>query len=138
MKNPPTQAFIVVICPSDANIFGNTCMPMSNAIIASCQTWKQCKYFVNLHTDPLRPLEPKDIFGRWSMDILQLPESKEGYRYILMCVESLTRWPEAIPPKDQSASTIVQALYREVFTRYGPPKTLLSDRGPNLSICKTV
>jgi len=65
------------------------------------------------------------------MDILQFPESKEGYRYILLCVESLTRWPEAIPLKDQSASTITQVLFREVFNRYGPPKTLLSDRGPN-------
>src|SRR6218665_991566 len=99
--------------------------------IASCQPCQQCKYPVNLRKAPLRPLEPKEIFGRWSMDILQLPESKEGYRYILLCVENLTSYPKAIPLKDQIASTIAQALYREIFTRYGPPETLLSDRGPN-------
>lgn len=99
--------------------------------IASCQNCQQCKYPVNLAKAPLRPLEPKEIFGRWSMDILKLPRSTEGFNYILLCVENLTRWPEAIPLKDQSAQTIAQALFREVFSRYGPPKTLLSDRGPN-------
>lgn len=99
--------------------------------IVSCQNCQQCKYPVNLNRAPLQPLEPKQIFGRWSVDILKLPRSKEGYNYILLCVESLTRWPEAIPLKDQSAQTIAQALFREIFTRYGPPKTLLSDRGPN-------
>lgn len=99
--------------------------------ITSCQNCQQCKYPVNLSRAPLRPLEPKQIFGRWAMDILKLPRSKEGFNYILLCVESLTRWPEAIPLKDQSATTIAQALFREIFSRYGPPKTLLSDRGPN-------
>jgi hypothetical protein len=65
------------------------------------------------------------------MDILKLPQSKEGYKYILLCVESLSRWPEAIPLKDQTAPSIARALYNEIFTRFGPPKTLLSDRGAN-------
>lgn len=99
--------------------------------IASCQNCQQCKYPVNLSKAPLRPLEPKQIFGRWAVDILKLPRSKEGYNYILLCVESLTRWPEAIPLKDQSALTIAQALFREIFSRFGCPKKLLSDRGPN-------
>lgn len=99
--------------------------------IMSCSLCQQCKYPLPLNKPPMTSLPIKQIFGRWHMDILQLPRSKEGYRYLLLCVESLTRFPEMVMLKDQTAQTIAEALYREIFTRYGPPETLLSDRGAN-------
>lgn len=99
--------------------------------ITSCRQCQECKYPVPLNKPPLTSLPIKQIFGRWHMDILKLPRSKEGYNYILLCVESLTRWPEMIMLKQQTAEAIAQALYREIFTRFGPPETLLSDRGAN-------
>ena len=99
--------------------------------IMSCSLCQQCKYPLPLNKPPMTSLPIKQIFGRWHMDILQLPKSREGFRYILLCVESLTRFPEMILLRDQSAQSIAEALYREIFTRYGPPETLLSDRGAN-------
>ena len=99
--------------------------------IISCLKCQECKFPLPLNKPPLTSLPIKQIFGRWHMDILQLPRSRDGYKYILLCVESLTRWPEAIMLKDQTARSIAEALYREIFSRYGGPHTLLSDRGPN-------
>ena len=67
------------------------------------------------------------------MDMLgPLTPSTEGYNYILVCTEWMSRWVEAIPLHNQEAATIAKALHKEIFCRYGAPRTLLSDRGRNL------
>jgi len=72
------------------------------------------------------------ICARWHIDIISgLPKTPEGYRYILLCVESLSRWPEAFPLKTQSAVEVADCLFNQVFTRYGCPEVLMSDRGTN-------
>ena len=55
----------------------------------------------------------------------------EGYEHILLCIDSSTRWSEAFPLKTQSAKETANVLYKELFTRYGAPKVLFSDRGRN-------
>ena len=44
---------------------------------------------------------------------------------------TFTRWPEAVPLKDQKAETVARALVEEVVSRHGVPAILLSDQGPN-------
>ena len=46
-------------------------------------------------------------------------------------VDSLSKWPEAFPLPNQEAVTIANTLYKEVFTRYGAIKSIVSDRGRN-------
>ena len=52
----------------------------------------------------------------------------EGYRYILTTVDMCTTFPEAIPLKDISTSTVAEALL-EIFSRVGLPNKIHSDRG---------
>lgn len=64
------------------------------------------------------------------MDILAgLPKTKEGYQYFLLVTDSLTHWSEAEPMRTQEATEVGYLLYKEIFTRYGAPRTLVSDRG---------
>lgn len=66
------------------------------------------------------------------MDILgPLQPTPEGYKYILLVDDIFSRWPEAFPFKSQEAVEIAMTLYREIFTRYGAPHVLVSDRGQN-------
>jgi transposase InsO family protein len=57
--------------------------------------------------------------------------SKEGYRYLLTCIDHFTKWPEAIPLRDQEAPTIARILVNNIFSRHGVYNTVLSDRGRN-------
>jgi len=52
----------------------------------------------------------------------------EGYRYILTTIDMCTRFLEAVPLKDISASTVAEALL-EIFSRVGLPYKIHSDRG---------
>ena len=45
---------------------------------------------------PLHPIPPDDVFARWHMDILgPLKTTKDGYQYILLFVDSFSKWCEA-------------------------------------------
>lgn len=80
----------------------------------------------------MNPLTIAKRFERWHIDILgPLYKTKEGFEYILLCVDAGTRWVEAFPLKTQSALETAKVLYREIFSRYGAPKVLFSDRGRN-------
>lgn len=81
---------------------------------------------------PMNPLPIAKRFERWYIDILgPLFKTKEGCEYILLCVDAGTRWVEAFPLKSQTAVETARVLYKEIFTRYGAPKVLFSDRGRN-------
>lgn len=67
----------------------------------------------------------------YGYSLVIMPESREGYKYILVVIESLSRWVEFIPLKDQTATTVATALYREIITRYGSPRVLVSGRVQN-------
>ena len=58
-----------------------------------------------------------------------LNPSSKGNTYILTAKDCFTRWLEAIPTKSTSTATVVTALTREVFSRWGFPTHLHSDRG---------
>jgi len=72
---------------------------------------------------------PLDIVA---IDILSgLPTSTEGLKYILVATDYFTKWSEAYALPDQEAATCMNALYNNLFARFGLPRQLHSDQGPN-------
>ncbi len=95
----------------------------------TCGECQKAKRNQSTTRSPLKPIPPAPLFGRVHMDILKLSKSKDNYSYLLVVVDSFSRWPEAIPLQKEDAATVAEALYTHVFTRYGAIKSLVSDRG---------
>ena len=66
------------------------------------------------------------------VDILGPLPSSEGYRYLLTIIDRNTRWPEAIPLRQQTADACTSGLISWV-SRFGVPETIVSDRGANFT-----
>ena len=84
---------------------------------------------VPLHPLPMAP-EPR-IFQRWHMDFFGPIKSKSKYKYLLMMTDSFSHFPEIIPMEDTSAEHVAFVLYKEIFSRYGAPRELITDRAQN-------
>ncbi|CAM4563802.1 unnamed protein product [Caretta caretta] len=59
----------------------------------------------------------------------KLPRSKEGFRYLLVIIDSFSGWVEAFPTRDNSARIAAKKLFSEVVCRYGTPEIIDSDNG---------
>uniref|UniRef100_A0A1X7T4R5 Integrase catalytic domain-containing protein n=1 Tax=Amphimedon queenslandica TaxID=400682 RepID=A0A1X7T4R5_AMPQE len=72
---------------------------------------------------------PFQIFG---VDILELPVTQRGNRYVIVFQDFLTKWPMVFPAPDQKANRIARLVAEEILPLFGVPECLLSDRGTNL------
>ena len=80
---------------------------------------------------PMMPIPVKGPFHRVAVDVLQLPLTSSGNRYVVVFMDYLTKWVEAFPTPDQQATTIATLLIEHIICRHGVPEELLSDRGTN-------
>ena len=82
---------------------------------------------------PLGSLQSGAFLERLDIDLVTgLPPSEpEGYRYVLTCIDSFTRFVFAFPLKTQEATEIVRILMDQVVCVFGIPKSIHSDKGKN-------
>jgi len=57
------------------------------------------------------------------------PRSSKSNQYILTLVDHFSKWAEAIPLRNHTATTVARALVTHVFSKFGAPLQLLTDRG---------
>ena len=57
------------------------------------------------------------------------PRSSRSNQYILTLIDHFSKWAEAIPLRNHTAPTVARALMIHVFSKFGAPLQLLTDRG---------
>ena len=98
--------------------------------VASCALCQKTKTSPHRKKAPLKPLEVVEPFGRVHMDFVgPLPQTNNGFRHILVVVDSTTLYVEAFPTKSTTAEEVAEILYKEIIARYGVMRELLSDQG---------
>ena len=111
--------------------------PKLSADVAEfCRTCHTCQVVgkpqPSLKPAPLIPIPAFDEpFSRVLVDCVgPLPKIRSGHKYLLTIMDMSSRFPEAIPLRNITAKTVVEALV-QFFTRYGLPKEVQSDQGSN-------
>ncbi len=67
------------------------------------------------------PDRPWDVV---SIDLLQLSASHQGSRYLLVCVDHLSRYVVLAPVKDKSAKSVAHALITHLICPFSTPRVL--------------
>ena len=80
----------------------------------------------------LHPIVTERPFQILGVDIMELPITTRGNRYVIVFQDLFTKWPVVVPVPDQKAVRIAQILVEEIIPAFGVPEALLSDRGTNL------
>nr|CAN69105.1 hypothetical protein VITISV_000457 [Vitis vinifera] len=78
---------------------------------------------------PLNPILIVDLFYVWGIDFVGPFPMYFGYSYILVGVDYVSKWVEAIPCKHNDHRVVLKFLKENIFSRFGVPKAIISDGG---------
>lgn len=99
--------------------------------IRACAPCAQYKRGKPPKQGPLQTPVVGEVWARVSIDINgPHPRSRNGYRFMLTGIDSFSKWGFAIPLRHHDAVAVAGALVDKVFTVFGIPAQILSDRGP--------
>ena len=82
---------------------------------------------------PLQGILVVQIFDVWGIDFMGPFPSSFGNIYILLVVDYVSKWVEAIACPKNDAITVVRFIQRNILSRFGVPRTIISDEGSNFA-----
>ena len=78
---------------------------------------------------PLNPILVVDLFDVWGIDFMGPFPLSFGYIYILVGVDYVSKWVEAVPCRATDHRVVLKFLKENIFSRFGVPKAIISDGG---------
>ena len=78
---------------------------------------------------PLSPILPCELFDVWGIDFIGPFPPSFGYHYILVAVDYVSKWVEAIPARINDHRVVVNFIRENIFSRFGVPRVIISDGG---------
>ena len=78
---------------------------------------------------PLTNILEEELFDVWGIDFMGHFPSSYGYRYILLTMDYVSKWVEAIPTTTCDAKRVLSFIRRNIFSRFGTPRAVISDEG---------
>eukprot|EP00253_Pinus_taeda_P026715 PITA_26715 len=79
---------------------------------------------------PLHHIIAVGPFAKWGIDFITCnPHSTGGHAYIILVVDSFTKWVEAMPTFSADNKTAVIFVFNHIITRFGVPQAIITDHG---------
>ena len=106
----------------------------TQSYVRGCLT---CCQFQPSHPLNRAPLQGRGVSFPWShlqIDwIGPVPKSSRGNKYLLTVTCAFTKWVECLPASNDTAVTTAVLLLNHVFSRWGLPLSIDSDRGTHFT-----
>lgn len=80
---------------------------------------------------PLKPILEVKLFYVWEIDYMGPFPSSMGNKYILLAVDYMSKWIEAIVSPINNAKVVTRLFKNIIFPRFSTPKLAISDGGPH-------
>jgi transposase InsO family protein len=94
--------------------------------------YSQCQRHGNINTRDAMPQTSNlqiDIFDVWGIDFMEPFHNSKGYEYILVAIDYVSKWVEALPCRAADAMHSKTMFHEVIFPRYRVPRIVISDGG---------
>ena len=114
-----------------ARYFWDTMTVDTRNFIRSCHKCQQVNFsFINkgkqeLHNIPV----PSQVFSQIGIDIMHMPESPDGHKYVITAIDYLTKYVEMRALKTKTAIEVANFIYEELICQYGCSDIHITDQG---------
>ncbi|KAM2899054.1 hypothetical protein COP2_008518 [Malus domestica] len=97
-----------------------------------CATYDRCQRTCNLgprNQMPQTLILVVEIFDVWSIDFMGPFSSSNGFLYILLAVDYVSKWVEAKATKTNDSKVVSDFFKSNIFARFEIPRAIISDGG---------
>ncbi|KAL4379739.1 hypothetical protein GQ457_02G022960 [Hibiscus cannabinus] len=101
----------------------------AHAFAKACDRCQRTGNISRRNEMPLQNILEVELFDVWGIDFLGPFPSSHGDLYILLAVDYVSKWVEAIATPKNDAKTVMNFLHKNIFTRFGVSRALISDEG---------
>ncbi|KAL4297162.1 hypothetical protein GQ457_12G011620 [Hibiscus cannabinus] len=94
-----------------------------------CQQCDRCQRTGNIsrrNEMPLQNILEVELFDVWGIDFMGPFPSSFGNLYILLAVDYVSKWVEAIATTHNDAKTMQRFIKKNIFTRFGTPRVMIT------------
>ncbi|XP_050233798.1 uncharacterized protein LOC126682206 [Mercurialis annua] len=97
--------------------------------VMSCDRCQRMGNISKRNEMPLNNILEVELFDVWGIDFMGPFPSSYGNMYILVAVDYVSKWVEAIALPSNESKHVLNFLKKNIFTRFGVPRTIISDGG---------
>ncbi|XP_061356384.1 uncharacterized protein LOC133300814, partial [Gastrolobium bilobum] len=95
----------------------------------ACENCQRTGNISRRHEMPLNNIQEVEIFDVWGMDFMGPFPSSYSNKYILVAVDYVSKWVEAIATPTNDSRVVIAFLRKNIFSRFGVPRAIISDGG---------
>ncbi|KAJ9535626.1 hypothetical protein OSB04_un001232 [Centaurea solstitialis] len=101
----------------------------ADKFVKKCDRCQRSGNISRRHEMPLNYILEVELFDVWGIDFMGPFPSSYSNRYILVAIDYVSKWVEAIASPTNDARVISKFLKRQIFPRFGVPRVIISDGG---------
>ncbi|KAJ4700581.1 Retrovirus-related Pol polyprotein [Melia azedarach] len=112
-----------------SGFFWRTLFKDSYSFVATCDRCQRIGNISRKSEMPLNNILEVELFDVWGIDFMGPFPSSFSNQYILVAVDYVSKWVEAVAVRNNDAKTVTNFLRKYIFTRFGTPRAIISDGG---------
>ncbi|BAB02630.1 retroelement pol polyprotein-like [Arabidopsis thaliana] len=97
--------------------------------VSKCDSCQRKDNISRINEMPQNPIVEVEIFDVWGIDFMGLFPSSYGNKYILVAIDYVSKWVEAIAIPTNDAKVVLKLFKTIIFPRFGVPRVVISDGG---------
>ena len=97
--------------------------------VKSCERCQRTGGITKRDEMPMKYILACEVFEVWGIDFMGPFPPSYRFEYILLAVDYVSKWVEAKATKRADAKTVVDFVKDQIFSRFGVPRVIISDRG---------
>jgi hypothetical protein len=101
--------------------------------VASCPECQKTGNICQRNSMPLKYNLQIDLFDVWGIDFMGPFKNSHGYEYILVMVDYVSKWVEAVPCRKASMEESITMIKNVIFPRFGTLGILISNGGTHFT-----
>ena len=101
----------------------------AHQFVSTCDKCQRMGNISRKDEPPMHPILEVELFDLWGIDFMGPFSPSYNNLYILLAVDYVSKWVEAIPTRTNDAKVVAQFLRSHIFSRFGTPRALITDNG---------